>query len=98
MLNIFQGDRSPAGTHPSRLKKEGAVSVNFNQRIPRESVDIIQSTIEYRLVVEAFTDFFSFIHDLVRCRDLQTHFYTNMYFNIGGNSSARRLQTSIPLR
>lgn len=74
LWTIFKGDGAPKDVHPSRLKKSGSISVNFNQRIPRESVDIIQSTVEFGLVKEAFADYFEFIHDLVSYLHLHLRF------------------------
>ncbi|KAJ7843523.1 hypothetical protein B0H14DRAFT_3456081 [Mycena olivaceomarginata] len=56
-----KGKGAPAGVHPNKVHKKGAVQVNLSQRVPHLAKDILDHPQEYTLLAEAFSDFFEIL-------------------------------------
>ncbi|KAJ7065101.1 hypothetical protein B0H15DRAFT_794627, partial [Mycena belliarum] len=56
-----KGNGAPTDAHPDNLRKAHGGRVNWNQRGPHQSKEILQNPREYTLLAEAYTDFFELL-------------------------------------
>ncbi|KAJ7667363.1 hypothetical protein B0H17DRAFT_1251658 [Mycena rosella] len=55
------GSGAPADVHPNNLRKEGEGRVNFTQRFPHQSKDILEHRHGFLLLAQAYENFFEFL-------------------------------------
>ncbi|KAK7019069.1 hypothetical protein R3P38DRAFT_2783848 [Favolaschia claudopus] len=60
-LDKDKGHDAPKDIHPNKLRRTGVGRVNLKDRAPHRSEDITKHPEEYKVLAEAFTDFFEYL-------------------------------------
>ncbi|KAJ7169086.1 hypothetical protein C8R43DRAFT_876548 [Mycena crocata] len=61
-----KGDNAPENIHPDHLERDHGGRVNFEQRIPHQTKEILENLQEYANLADAYTDVFDYLRMIMR--------------------------------
>ncbi|KAJ6624418.1 hypothetical protein B0H10DRAFT_1784774, partial [Mycena sp. CBHHK59/15] len=83
------GEGAPSDTHPNNIRKDHRGRVNFDQRVPHQSKEILENMTGYTTLAEAYTDLFELLRVL-------KHYLPDDYDELSMHVEALPLDASSP--